>query len=337
MKKIIIRADASQDIGTGHVMRCLCLAGLLAERGADIEFVCRDLPGNMAGYITDQGFCVHLAENDTALIKKLKPDLVIVDHYGLDIDWHRTIRPYTGHIMVIDDLANREYDCDILLDQNYYKGLEQRYDGLVSPTTKLFLGPSYALLREEFRQGQAHIPPYRNRYDKGRIMIFFGGMDAANETARAIVGLGPFHHSARWHFDVVIGQGNPHRNELRALVSQLSNMTLHIQTSHMAKLMAGACLFIGAGGSASLERLALALPAVVTSIADNQVTCARDLQALGAQKYLGSHEKLTSRDYETAITSLLGDVNMLDHMVKSMKSLSITGAGMREIIDDIWS
>lgn len=53
--------------------------------------------------------------------------------------------------MVIDDLANRKHDCDLLLDQNFYLDMNSRYEGLVPKHTKLLLGPKYALLREEFK------------------------------------------------------------------------------------------------------------------------------------------------------------------------------------------
>ena len=56
--KVCIRADASAEIGTGHVMRCLTLAMELRSRGDEVIFVCRELPGNLCDFLEEKGFNV---------------------------------------------------------------------------------------------------------------------------------------------------------------------------------------------------------------------------------------------------------------------------------------
>jgi len=212
--KIFVRADASVQIGTGHVMRCLTLADELRGRDAEIVFVCREFAGNLCGYIEEKGYVVHrLPVSDAPdqgvgadlkhaawlgadwqtdggqveeIIKRLAAplDWLIVDHYALDERWEEYLRPYVKKIMVIDDLADRAHDCDLLLDQNFYENLESRYDGLVSAWCKKLLGPKYALLRPEFREARKNLRK-RDGHVK-RIMIFFGGSDPANETTKAL-------------------------------------------------------------------------------------------------------------------------------------------------------
>ena len=115
--KIAFRADASIQIGTGHVMRCLTLANELKRKGHECWFVCREHPGNLGNLIASQGHgltllpapVIHsLQEKDTAsddyalwlgvpwqedarqtldVISPLKPDWLVVDHYALDVKW----------------------------------------------------------------------------------------------------------------------------------------------------------------------------------------------------------------------------------------------------------
>ena len=159
----VIRADASTSIGSGHVMRCLTLAHRLKkEKNAKVVFVMRVLPGNLIGVVEKQGFevlkllpanqkyslsgyglwlTVPMEVDARQTIDLLQPylrehgcdvvDRLIVDSYALDEQWELMLRPYCREIMVIDDLANRRHDCDILLDQNFYLNKDVRYAGLV--------------------------------------------------------------------------------------------------------------------------------------------------------------------------------------------------------------
>ena len=133
--KILIRTDASVEIGSGHLMRCLTLADQLSDEGAEVAFICRDLPGGMFDYLRSRDYRfakLPVAEADKVsqqadatetieAARQLFPggvDWLVVDHYRLDAVWERLLRPYMKRLIVIDDLANRSHDCDLLLDQN---------------------------------------------------------------------------------------------------------------------------------------------------------------------------------------------------------------------------
>ena len=154
MLKVAFRCDASIQIGSGHVMRCLTLANELHDKGVEITFVCREHPGHLFDFIETSKHCLMSLPLPTSLavgklahaqwlgvtqeedarqsIEALKiighVDWLVVDHYALDVEWETAMRVGTEHIMVIDDLADRKHDCDVLLDQNYYDGLEGRYE-----------------------------------------------------------------------------------------------------------------------------------------------------------------------------------------------------------------
>ncbi|MBK8754227.1 MAG: UDP-2,4-diacetamido-2,4,6-trideoxy-beta-L-altropyranose hydrolase [Candidatus Competibacteraceae bacterium] len=313
----VFRADASIQIGSGHVMRCLTLADALRERGAEVYFVCRELPGHLGGVLADKGYPVHWlpapsvdattvpahtaysawlgvswerdAEQTRDWLATLpKIDWLIVDHYALDRAWESLMRPWVKRVMVIDDLADRPHDCDLLLDQNLYEDMEQRYTGLVSKDCRLLLGPRYALLRPEFLEARKNL-----RQRDGtvrRILVFFGGADPSNETAKALRAI-QLLDRPDIAVDAVVGSANPHRTEIEGLCARLPNTNFYCQVFNMAELMARADLAIGGCGTATWERCAVALPTLVVSLAENQRVIAESVISSGAIEYIGSVEK----------------------------------------------
>lgn len=282
--KILFRADASVQIGSGHVMRCLTLAVALRERGAQAAFVCREHEGNLCELIEDLGFPVaRLPSGKTSswlgedwetdafqtmkAMKALgKPDWLVVDHYSIDSKWESKLREMTGRIMVIDDLADRTHDCDLILDQNLYADMETRYAGKVPAHCQQLLGPRYALLRDEFRRLHEQVK-LRSGVVR-RVLVFFGGMDIDNYTSHAIEAIAQLGMPGV-HVDVVIGAQHPHRELIETACAE-HGFSCHVQTSKMAELMAAADLSIGAGGSTIWERCCLGLPTLAICTADNQ-------------------------------------------------------------------
>lgn len=323
---IVIRADASIEIGTGHVMRCLTLAKQLKQIGAKITFICRNFDGNNISYIKSQGFNVYTlsevktqnhfkwveenwlqdAEETRTIINKIGQDidLLIVDHYSLDQKWEKALRASVKHIMLIDDLANRVHDCDIILDQNFYFNMYQRYEGLVSKSCIQLLGPSYALLREEFLS----IDPRKIRRNGKvkNVLVFFGGTDPTGETLKTVKAIQKFNYPLI-HFDIVVGATNPRKYEIKKICEEIENVDYYCQVDNMAELMVKADLAIGAGGSTTWERCYLKLPTITIIIAENQLEISQSLASKGAIILLGKSNYVTEyaiqKSIEEAINS----------------------------------
>jgi UDP-2,4-diacetamido-2,4,6-trideoxy-beta-L-altropyranose hydrolase len=299
--KVIFRVDASNQIGTGHVMRCLTLAAKLPEA----EFVCIETEGNLLDFISSKGFQVHVIQPGKAndeycfhskwlenhwLADAMQTgqisngaDWLVVDHYALDKRWENAVRLYNKKIMVIDDLADRQHECDLLLDQNYYQDMETRYDGLLPKSCVKLLGPKYALLRDEFIEA----PKTRQFGIVKKIFVSFGGVDATNETGKVLEILkGKF-------FNITALTGSKNYQELKNKFGDCRDITLLERSEHVAKLMAESDLAIGAGGSTTWERCALGLPTIAWPVAENQVKILQDVAAYGALK-LGSPKTLLS-------------------------------------------
>lgn len=354
--RAIIRADASIQIGSGHVMRCLTLANALRERGVEARFVCRELPGHLGGVLADKGYPVQwlpapAAEGATIqahtahsawlsvpwtvdadqtrerLAEWPEIDWLIVDHYALDRAWELRLRSLVKRIMVIDDLADRPHDCDLLLDQNLYEGMEQRYAGLVPTDCRLLLGPRYALLRPEFRAARENL-----RQRDGvvrRILVFFGGVDPTNETAKAVRAIQMLERP-EIAVDVVVGEANPHREEIAALCAELPNASFHCQVTNMAELMTKADLAIGAGGISTWERAVIGLPAIVAILAENQKAIAYAADRAGFLTCLGNGMQIKVNDWEQALHKILLNPQLLAD--ESLIALSLNDGRGIEII-----
>ena len=293
MSYIAFRVDATSQIGTGHFMRCLTLADALKQRGVQICFVSRGLPSHLCDMLTNKNISllsldsnassptidndlvhshwlgVSQAQDAQETIQALSDqswDWLVVDHYALDTRWENVLRATVKKIMVIDDIADRSHDCDVLLDQNFYTDMQTRYIDKVPPHCQLLLGPHYALLRDEFRKLREQVKPRTGTVN--RILVFFGGVDADNYTARTIDVLSQIGISGL-QVDVVIGTQHPCRIEIETRCAELGYIC-HVQTNHMAELMAVADLAIGAGGSAVWERCCLGVPTLSICVASNQ-------------------------------------------------------------------
>lgn len=351
--RVVFRTDASVQIGTGHVMRCLTLADELRGHGADVSFVCRDLPGNLFALIRSQGFGLEILpapdaaeswgedaveharwlgvpwQRDATETRTLlaHTDWLVVDHYALDARWEQSLRPYVQRIMVIDDLADRRHDCDLLLDQNLHADPERRYDQLVPEHCCKLLGPHYALLRPEFAEARRHL---RSRDGTvRRILVSFGGTDPTNETMKALDAIAMLQRPDLT-VDVVVGASNPKQASIRARCEAMSGVAFHRQVDTMAALMAKADLAIGAGGGTSWERCALGLPTLAYPVAHNQSPVLEALAAEGAC-YLPERASLaTPQGLAQHLFALLGNSALCRVLSRNAAHL-VDGSGVNRV------
>lgn len=300
--KVVFRTDASRDIGSGHVMRCLSLARSLRLSGATVSFIMREHVGNLAIALRRSGFNVNTLPiagtatvgslgaswmddaKQTSQLLKVTPDWLVTDHYGIDDRWHNAIRPFTNRIMAIDDLANRRHDCDILLDQNLSEQGDSRYAQLTPPNCVCLLGPSYALLGPEY--SQLHDQCHPRAGSVKRLLVFFGGADRDGLCLRSLEALTHLNRPDL-SVDIVAGPTNTDFETIRSQARAHSNVRIYRSLPSLAPLMVKADLSIGAGGSTCWERLCLGLPSIVVTVADNQVPVTKLLTQRGLTQWIG--------------------------------------------------
>jgi len=296
---IVFRVDASIQMGTGHVMRCLTLAEELRRLGHSCVFICREHPGNLREFIIDKSFVVHLlsttsgvnftvenddtahaewlgvswridAEQTLAALGSMEVDWLVVDHYALDARWEKLLAKAAGQIMVVDDLADRHHACNLLLDQNLGREIAD-YDHKVPEHCTRLIGPKYALLRPEFAELRERSLKRRENPELKRILISLGGVDRTNVTGKILEALEETRLPKETQIDVIMGAAAPYLNEVRQKAAKLPfKSKVSVNVSDIGERMCMADLAIGAAGSTSWERCCLGLPAILVVLADNQ-------------------------------------------------------------------
>ncbi|CAI8349813.1 MAG: UDP-2,4-diacetamido-2,4,6-trideoxy-beta-L-altropyranose hydrolase [Cellvibrionales bacterium UBA7375] len=340
---IYFRVDASLNVGSGHVMRCLALADALQQADSQVNFIVREHKGHMIATIEAAGFSVKklpvtsivnhsdilgvswqqdAAETIGALENKM-PDWLIVDHYGIDQSWHQALRTSVKNIFVIDDVPEKPIDCDLLLNQNLGY-TDEDYNQLVSQDTQLILGPKYALLRSEFSNTRPEALKKRKKYNgTNNILISLGALDINNLTESILDHLATITWPKPPQVNIVLGEHAPHFESLKSKIKTYPlQLQLYKNSSNISELMLNADIAIGGAGSTAWERCCLGLPSLCFTLADNQRAIAVELDRRKAAADLGKYEPQMIKVFLNLFNALLSDKNKWFEM--SNKAFTIT-------------
>jgi UDP-2,4-diacetamido-2,4,6-trideoxy-beta-L-altropyranose hydrolase len=342
-------------MGVGHLTRCLTLAKVLRSRDVHCQFICREHPGHLLRDVEDARMSVSTlarppprrasgqdnyaewlgvsqdedAADTIAAMSGETPDWLVIDHYGLDRRWERALRPRAARLMVIDDLANRLHDCDLLVDQNFSTNASERYRGLVPQNCTMLFGPRHAMLSPEYSMLQRTGHHRDGRVS--RVFIFFGGSDPFDLTAVALEALCT---PALRHLetDIVIGANYARGERLAKLAAGRPGTVLHGPRPHLGDLMSHANLALGAAGVTTWERMCIGLPAIVVSIAENQRLSAISLARAGLIQYLGNAEQVNAADIAGSIEQTMArSGEMLDQSERGQ--LLVDGFGALRVAE----
>lgn len=285
---IAIRVDGNVSIGVGHVHRCITLANKLLEYDLRCTFFVRNISDNLLQLISKTFEVILLDGNDpdfdlteeysqwlgvgqlfdaAEFLSKTKYKefkVVIVDHYGIGLEWESAVRDVYNNLMVLDDLANRQHNCKLILDQSIGRTATS-YLNLVPSDCNILVGPKYSLLRDEFNKSKNNI------VKKFQILINFGGVDKFNYTMHVLNILASFHFLKKYIIKIIVGSDYPFKKELMQKLKDLNLKTILIDNpTNLANEIAECKFAIGAGGVSLLERSSLAVPSIVYPVAENQ-------------------------------------------------------------------
>jgi len=269
MQNILFRANSSSTLGVGHIMRDLVLASQFKD--ARVIFATEELPGNINEKIQEQNYLIEILNSNNLeelvlLIKKHSIDTVVIDHYAIDYDFEKALKRATGVIIfALDDTYQKHYS-DILLNHNVYADSD-KYIDLVPKNSEVRCGSKYTLLRNEFIKEKKKGRQFPNDVNKKNVFISIGGTDHSNLNIKILEVL---KETPNIFVNLVTTSSNKHLKELKYYVKKQNNITLHIDSNSIAKLMNKAHFAIVTPSVTLNEILYLGIPFVAIQTAENQ-------------------------------------------------------------------
>lgn len=300
--RVLIRADAYDEIGAGHVMRCLALAEGLSTAGHDVLF---------ATYCTNVATLQRVEAGPVAVTPLQGPDdhgttldtpadAVVLDGYMFDLELQRELRARGRRLLVIDDHGHFErYDADLLLNLN--PGAETiRYAD--TGGARMLLGPEFVLLRGEFRLAapDARVHPAAAR----RVLVTLGGIDVENRTAKVAEALAG---------------------------SALEIRSVRGGVASMRPLMAEADIAVSAGGTTMYELAYMGVPTIACVLADNQAPGVRAFAEARVVRSLGRFERAGGQEIVEQVASLAGDRDAREALSRAAMA-AVDGRGVERVV-----
>lgn len=334
---LVIRADASAHIGSGHVMRCLALAQAWPAEAGKVILALPESGAFLQDRLKKEGFTVETVRAGTAtrgdaeatvdLARRFEAGWLVVDGYPFDNAFLEKVIAGPARVLLLDDTGRQNpAPVDILLNQNVHASPEL-YPG-ADTTTRLLLGAKHAMLRREFLQADLQTPlPLQAR----RVLVTLGGGDPANHTGKVLAALAHADNrelSAR----VLVGAANPHREVLEKQAAALpQEVEILTAVSDMPAQYRWADLAVTAGGGTLWELAHLGVPALTMIVADNQEPASRLMDSLGAVHCLGWAERLQVEGLAAALASLARDADRRSAMSEAGRCL-IDGRGAERVV-----
>ncbi|MGO9229798.1 MAG: UDP-2,4-diacetamido-2,4,6-trideoxy-beta-L-altropyranose hydrolase [Bryobacteraceae bacterium] len=304
--RLVVRADASVRMGTGHLMRCLALAQAWQDAGGSVDFLTRCESDALAGRLCQEGFLVQRlgSKSDAEALQSARADGVaalVLDGYHFDAAYQERAREFFRPLIAIDDLAELPmYSADVVLNQNIFAPrLQYPHRGY----TRLLLGTQWALLRREFLRWanwQRVFPTVARR-----VLVTLGGSDPDNVVCRVIEALDLSELREELETMVVVGAGNPHLPQLQTVARMHPNLELRANVTDMPAVMAWADTAITAGGSTCWEAAFMSLPSLILVLAANQTGNASGLDSATGAINLGWHEDVKAVEIAQALDAML--------------------------------
>lgn len=336
---ILIRADANERIGTGHIMRCLSIAKAFALCGFDVLFITADKKGK--ALIRQNGFgsvCLDSVWTDMeselpalkALVKKFRPAVLIIDSYFVTNKYFRELSGMVKTVY-IDDMNKECWNVNAIINYNIFARIYD-YSWYKGTGTKLILDPQFAPLREEFK----NCPEHTIQDETTDILVSAGGADPEQITERIMREICSGLRNVSFHF--VVGALNPRLKVIKRLAEEYDNIVLHINEQHMAQLMKDCDIAISAAGTTLYELCATGIPTITYTLADNQIVAADQFAAQGVMLSAGDCRKDNGflKHLESCLRVLMKDKMQRKELSKRMQAL-VDGNGAERIVKELVS
>lgn len=327
-----IRADANEEIATGHVMRCITIAKQLAAAACRVIFYTADeYAGELLMQAGIEYVCLHTRwdkpEEEIPLLReelqKAGCKKLLVDSYQVTERYFDGLRDIC-RLIYIDDCFEGIYPVDMVINYNAYH-VRFPYEEAYAGKAKLLLGTAYVPLREEFDGSSMNA--------NGHVLLSAGGGDLCNALAGILGAAVRDEELQNVTFHTVVGGFNRNVEELERLAEEHSNIRLHHRVEHMAQLMGECTAAVSAAGTMLFELSAMQVPTVFFVSADNQRYDGEFFAREERMLFAGDIREERERCLEEVcrqLKQLLKDECMRERMKKKLHEVT-DGQGARRI------
>jgi len=334
---ILVRADASPEIGTGHVMRCLALAQAWQEAGGNAVFLMAEstpavrtrLASEKCEVISNPVLSGSADDAVTTMECAERHDVawVVVDSYSLSAGYQEQVRSGGRKLLCIDDGGECDYYvADIVLNQNL--NASEKFYRRCGADTQLLLGPGFSLLRREFvpwRKWQRQISASARN-----VLVTLGGSTPTEIGVRVMESLGLVNiEDLRAVF--VVGGSTLDVTPLESCAANFGTITIRRDVSDMATLMSEADVAISAAGSTCWELCFLGLPSILLDVAANQTAVALELCRQECALYAGSASNISVAELARSVETLVRSRERRQSLSHRCRQL-VDGLGAQRVV-----
>jgi UDP-2,4-diacetamido-2,4,6-trideoxy-beta-L-altropyranose hydrolase len=317
-KVAVLRADASDLIGVGHVMRSLALGEALLDVGFDVMLATVGLPAGMREEAHKCGItvvdlqCVPFGAADALATLSLNGAVLVIDGYKFEREFFEILENQATHFAVIDDnVETKALAPSVVINQNPHATPEMYAH--MSGAPQLLLGLQYALLRREVLEATKQ----SINTVAGKVFIAMGGSDFLQLTAPIVDGL----KDLDIEICVAIGPTNGQRQQIEETVKSIPRARVIAQVDYITEL-ASSSLAILAAGSSLWEAAALGVPSIGLIVADNQSGAAQAFLNNGLMDLFDGRNGVQIEQIAESVATNLA------HAQKNSEHLAVIGEGV---------
>jgi UDP-2,4-diacetamido-2,4,6-trideoxy-beta-L-altropyranose hydrolase len=334
---VIIRADASPDIGAGHQMRCLALAQAIGKLGGRAVFAAAQTLPLVEQRVVGEGISfIHIkaapgsvadAVETAAIANNFEAGWIVADGYCFDAEFQGRIKAAGLHLLIIDDVSGcRHYHGDVIVNQNVSAGSLDY--AAREPYTDLCLGTHYALLRHDFLQPPRTVrpcPPHANK-----VLVTLGGGETSTAMETVVEALLQC-AIADLRAVILLDAAHPALSTMQEkaeafpgaidFVTDSTRIAEHMRWAHMA---------VSAGGGTTWELAYFGVPMLLVVVAENQRPSTEELADRQAVVNLGHADELSVPITAKALESLCHDASRRQRMSEKLRGL-VDGNGARRV------
>ena len=339
---LLIRADASESIGVGHVMRMIALAQAWQKRGGTVAVASCHCPEPVVDRLQLEHIqftkltCAQPGDTEdaaatTELAVGANSAAVVLDGYEFDARYQALLHQQLRPLLVVDDCCHCDgYHCDLILNQNL--GASREMYASIGAAAKVLPGPQYALLRDEFL---GHGEFERDVSQVRRLLVTLGG-SSIGELASTIADAFKLIEHLELEIRVLAGGNACGWKKLQSLTKHQTGISILPPVADMGDQYRWADVAIVGGGSSNWEMCLDGLPRLIVVLAENQREVALRLSESGAAVNLGCAKELSSEKLADSIQRLATDVELRARLASRSKSL-VDGRGAKRVVDELMS